>query len=150
MGLFITLNLVEATQVYGYYAFFYIIAVIVQQLLVMLLTSPSIINTLAFIEATIEKNQKLFKSIIEEIDELNSLRILIAERVGEQYNDTNLSIVEIIKDLFSKVREGSELLTPDEVRKLVSSLNINLEYRQANLMIRAMDVDISGKIDLIE
>merc|ERR1719445_1773900 len=153
LGLFCTLIIKEALDDFGPgFGFLYILAVLLEQGVVMLWSSPCTVKNVVLIQSTLDVEREIYDEVIDETAELLNLRIMIKERISKNWPKANAA--ECNKHLQSYFQEidtdGSGKLGGKELKQLFAKLDFNLHGRQCELIIDEMDNDLSGEVDFEE
>merc|ERR1719150_2476162 len=157
LGLFCTLIINEALTDFGKsLGTVYILAVVFEQGVVMLWSSPSTVKDVVLIQSTLNKEDDIYAEVIDETQELLHLRKMIKKKINEKWPQSeeskpSKSIEQHLTEIFSDIdTDGSGLLASKELKELFKKLNFNLHKRQCDLIIEEMDQDLSGEVDFSE
>merc|ERR1719445_1687448 len=157
LGLFCTLIINEALNDLGtQLGTLYILAVVLEQGVVMLWFSPSTVKDVVLMQSTLHKENDIYDEVIDETQELLHLRKMIKRKIIEKWpqseeTKSSKSIDEYLTEIFSEIdTDGSGLLASKELKELFKKLNFNLHKRQCDLIIEEMDQDLSGEVDFSE
>jgi len=153
LGLFCTLIINEAITDFGpSFGSIYIFAVIVEQGIVMLWSSPCTVKDVVLIQSTLELQHEIYEEVVDETAELLHLRRMIKRRIESQWpSHGGTGRMSQLKDTFAAIDEdNSNLLGSKELKELFKRLNFNLHKRQCDLIIEEMDKDLSGEVSFEE
>lgn len=152
LGLFCTLIINEAISDFGTaMGCLYIFAVLIEQGVVMLWSSPSTVKDVVLIQSTLNLQKEIYDEVIDETVELLHLRRMIKKKIGEQWPSKGAQQEEELRKIFNDIDlDGSSLLGSKELKELFKKLNFNLHKRQCDLIIEEMDKDLSGEVSFDE
>jgi len=153
LGLFCTLIINEAITDFGTtFGSIYILAVIIEQGIVMLWSSPCTVKDVVLIQSTLELQKEIYEEVIDETAELLHLRRMIKRRIEKHWpSKGGTGRLTQLKATFDTIDEdGSNLLGSAELKELFKRLHFNLHKRQCDLIIEEMDQDLSGEVNFSE
>lgn len=152
LGLFVTLiSSLAITDFGGLGGVLYMLAILVEQFVVMLGTGPCLVKDIVLIQSMLHAKGEIVEEVLDEVIELEKIRDQISKAIQKEFKDSYNRELELRNCYRELDSDGSGTLGSKELKAMLATkLKTKVHGRQCDLIIQEMDEDLSGEVDFQE